>query len=70
MLIIFLANKFKINLERLKSFLRKREKKLEKKVDNMIPDEKIEKIYDEFNGAKRKQYRIGKKTQKRKKNAH
>ena len=33
----------------------------------MIPDEKIEKIYDEFNGTKRKQYGIEKKTQKGKK---
>ena len=49
MLIIFLVNKLKINLKRILS-------KKKKKLDNMIPDEKIEKMYDEFNGVKHKPY--------------
>ena len=41
--------------------MEEKEKKFEKKLDNMIPDEKIEKMYDEFNGVKHKRYGIGKK---------
>ena len=34
--------------------MEEKEKKFEKKLDNMIPDEKIEKMYDEFNGVNKK----------------